>query len=136
MGDLWKMVVAFLCGGGGLAIINIIQERWKWKHDRKATVEDREAAKDEKLDKIEDKLTKVQEKLDALEKKDQGNSEAMSYVLLDRIIYIGQSYIRKGEVSFDDRRRLRDMHSVYHNLGGNGDADFIMHAVDELPLKP
>ena len=28
------------------------------------------------------------------------------------------------------------MHDVYHNkLKGNGDADFIMKAVDELPLK-
>ena len=63
-------------------------------------------------------------------------SEALKYILLDRIMYLGQCYIVAGEVSFDDRKRLRDMHTSYHEkLGGNGDADAVMKAVDALPLK-
>jgi len=60
----------------------------------------------------------------------------MICILLDRILYLGQSYIAKGEIDFDDRKRLHAMHDCYHNgLHGNGDADLIMEAVDELPLK-
>lgn len=39
-------------------------------------------------------------------------------------------------IDFDDRRRLNDMHSCYHNgLGGNGDLDTLMEEVNSLPLK-
>jgi len=151
--EVWKAVIAFLCGAGGLAIINIIQERWKWKHDRKAVVEDRKEAKEDKLDKIgndlSDFITKQEEynqkaidMFAEMEKKDSAQSEALKYVLLDRILYIGQTYIKHGEVTFDDRKRLREMYNVYHKkpseygLGGNGDAQHIMDAVDVLPLKP
>ena len=57
-------------------------------------------------------------------------------ILLDRIRHLGQSYIAAGEIDFDDRRIFHMMHSVYHDgLGGNGDADLVVEAVDELPLK-
>ena len=63
-------------------------------------------------------------------------ANALKLILLDRILYLGQSYLNKGEVSIYDRQRLHAMHECYHNgLGGNGDADLIMRAVDELPLK-
>lgn len=145
--ELWKTVLTFLFGAGGLALINIFQERWKWTHDRKAAVEDREVEKEDKLDKISKQLTDytkkqdefnktTTERLDALEKQIQGQAEGMKYVLLDRILCIGKSYIKAGSATFDEKRRLREMHDVYHNsLKGNGDADQIMKAVDELPLK-
>ena len=57
--------------------------------------------------------------------------------MLDRIRHLGQSYIQKGEISFDDRRIFHMMHDAYHDgLGGNGDADLVVEAVDDLPLKP
>lgn len=145
--ELWKIVLTFLFGAGGLALINIVQERWKWKHERKATVEDREVEKEDKLDKISAQLSdyikkqdefnrQTSARLDGLDKQIQSQAEGMKYVLLDRILYIGQSYIKHGYATFDEKRRLREMHDVYHNaLKGNGDADQIMKAVDELPLK-
>ena len=99
----------------------------------------KEDRKEQKNDEIE-KLTKLVEglakqqmetsvQLDALR-------DAQKCVLLDRIIHLGQNYIRAGEIDFDDRRRLREMHHSYHHgLGGNGDADAIMLAIDALPLK-
>lgn len=60
----------------------------------------------------------------------------MRYLMFDRIRHIGQSYLKDGEVDFDDRRILNDMHSLYHNeLGGNGDLDVLMESVNSLPLK-
>jgi hypothetical protein len=60
---------------------------------------------------------------------------AMKLIMLDRILYLGRAYIRACKVDADDRRRLCEMHKVYHDLGGNGDADNIMAAVNELQLK-
>ena len=151
MSEFWKTVLvgitAFIFGAGGLAIINIIQKRWEMKFDRKAKKEDKAEEKSDKLDELSKQFaeyakkqdefnTQTNERFTEMGKNDAAQSEALKYVLLDRILYIGQSYIKKGEVSFDDRKRLREMHEVYHNqLGGNGDAKFIMDAVDELPLK-
>ena len=162
MSEFWKTVLvgitAFIFGAGGLAIINIIQKRWEMKFDRKAKKEDKaeEKADEEKRQELErgDRLTEIVNKLDdfidkqsefnklsaAQDKETQEQIEAltegMKFVLLDRVLYLGQSYIKIGEVSFDDRKRLGDMHTVYHTkLKGNGDADAIMDGVYELPLK-
>lgn len=130
------ILLALVSGGAGAALINAIHDRWKWKANRKALQEDKAADKDDKvaeLTKLVETLVKNQEmmsqQIDALQ-------DSQKCVLLDRIIDLGQSYIAAGEVDFDDRKRLRDMHNSYHKgLRGNGDADQIMKAVDELPLK-
>ena len=129
-------VLTFVCGAGGLALIEWARERWKFKAERKAKKEDKA---EEKVDKIEE-LTKTVNAV-RKEQEEQGQQldalrDAMKCVLLDRIIFLGTSYIEAGEVDFDDRKRLRDMHTSYHKgLDGNGDADAIMKAVDALPLK-
>ena len=62
--------------------------------------------------------------------------KALRYLLLDKILFLGTKYIEVGTVDFDDRRRLNQMHEVYHDgLLGNGDADNIMLAVNKLPLS-
>ena len=60
----------------------------------------------------------------------------LKWVLYDRIRYLGTIYISAGQVDFDDRRILNEMHKSYHEgLGGNGDLDNLMRAVNALPLK-
>lgn len=60
----------------------------------------------------------------------------LKWVIYDRIRYLGQTYISHGNIDFDDRRILNEMHKCYHNgLGGNGDLDNLMLAVNALPLK-
>ena len=147
MNEVLRMVLMFLFGAGGLALINIIQERWKVRYQRKAEKEDRAEEREDKLDEISQQLAehirkqeafnkKTQIQFEEMEKTDAAQVEAMKYVLLDRILYIGQSYIKHGTASYDEKKRLRDMHTVYHErLGGNGDADLIMQAIDKLPLK-
>lgn len=147
MGEFWKTVFAFICGAGGLAIINMIQERWKWRQERKAKKEDRAEDKTDQLNEISKKLgdyvekqeefnRKAEKRFSEMEEKDRNQTAALKYVLLDRIRYIGQSYIKHGDVTFDERRILREMHDCYHNgLGGNGDADDVMRDVGALPLR-
>jgi hypothetical protein len=60
----------------------------------------------------------------------------LKWVLYDRIRFLGQHYIGAGQVDFDDRRILNEMHKSYHDgLGGNGDLDVLMREVNDLPLK-
>ena len=120
----WQILLAFFAGGGVcVAIIGGIRESLAFHRERKAQKEDRK-----ELD-LDNRLCKIESQLLA-----QG--EAMKYILYDRIRYLGQAYIFDGEVDFDDRRILNDMHSVYHNgLGGNGDLDILMSEVNRLPLK-
>ena len=147
MSEFWKTVLAFICGAGGLAIINIVQQRWQWRQDRKAVKEDRAEEKTDQLEEISEKLDKyvkeqtefnqqAEKRFKDMEEKDKNQTAALKYVLLDRIRYIGQSYIKHGEVTFDERRILREMHDCYHHgLGGNGDAEDVMNQVAGLPLK-
>lgn len=136
MADFWKMLAAFLLGSGGLALIDWARARWKYKADRKALKEDKA---EEKQDEVE-KLSKLVKDMANTQKEQTAQmaafQEALKCVLLDRVIYLGQNYIKAGAIDFDDRRRLREMHDSYHKgLGGNGDAEAIMKAVDALPLK-
>lgn len=117
------VVVAFVGGAAGAAIINGINERKMHKLKRQDAKEDNEALETEK-------------RLKAIEAKTDAQSEAVKFILYDRIRYLGQAYIAESEIDFDDRRILNDMHRSYHSgLGGNGDLDKLMEAVNDLPLK-
>lgn len=144
---VFALVLAVAGGAAGAAVINGINERWKFRASRKAAKEDRQEEKEDKTDEISkeledfkraeaDKNKRFEEQFESLSKQLAAVAKAERVVLLDRILYLGQSYIDKGEISYDDRKRFHDMHSCYHNdLGGNGDADLVVEGVDELPLK-
>lgn len=137
---LTTALTALLSGGIGAAIIAGVNERWKFKAQRKAEKEDREADKADRTDEIGEQVERFQQlesqRMENLEKQMAAQSEALKLILLDRILWLGQGYIDKGEISYDERRRFHAMHDCYHTgLGGNGDADLIVQGVDDLPLK-
>lgn len=150
--DFWEFLVALalaVAGGAtGAAVINGLNDRWKFKATRKAEKEDRDEKREDRTEEIGEEIKELKEtegewreevekRLTALRSQNTVENEALRVILLDRIRHLGQSYIQRGEISFDDRRIFHMMHDVYHNgLGGNGDADLIVEAVDELPLKP
>lgn len=114
-----EILLAIIGGGVGAGVIKIIDNALARWSERRAKKQDRAEEQKEKRD----------ERIDAL-------CEAMRYVLYDRIRYLGQEYIKNGEIDFDDRRILNDMHRSYHNgLGGNGDLDNLMREVNKLPLS-
>lgn len=130
------IVLAIAGGAAGAAVINGINERWKFRANRKATKEDRAEEKADKTDELEKTLATLQAEIAIMKKNDEAQSEALKLMLLDRILHLGKGYIDKGEISYDDRRRFHAMHNCYHSgLGGNGDADLIVEGVDQLPLK-
>lgn len=141
------VLTALLGGGIGAAIVSALNERWKLKFQRKVTKEDREAIKADRTDEIGKQVDilqksetrrneEIEKRLKNLEAQITAQSEALKLILLDRILWLGQGYIEKGEISYDDRRRFHAMHECYHTgLGGNGDADLIVAGVDDLILK-
>ncbi len=119
-----------LTGAASAAFIKLVDNVIQWKLARKAKKEDKEEEKQENICKAN------QLKIDKLEEAVQATITGQRYILLDRIRYLGLAYLQRGEVSFDERRLLHQMHDVYHNsLNGNGDLDELMSEVDELPLK-
>ena len=123
MNDWIKVLLGVLGGGGGVAIINAIANRADFKRRRKAEKEDKAA-----LD--------VEREIRALKATVSAIKDGMKFVLYDRIRFLGQAYIADGEIDFDDRRILNNMHQSYHNgLDGNGDLDNLMGEVNRLPLK-
>ena len=73
------------------------------------------------------------------DKKKESESEerkALRYIMLYIIQERAKELISDGKATMDDVRSLREWHEVYHKgLGGNGDADKLMKAVDQLPMK-
>lgn len=119
-----------LTGASAAAVIKLIDNLIQWHLKRKAAKEDKNEAKAEERQKDKEQW------IENTDKSIQNITNGMRVLLLDRIQYLGQVYIRDGEIDFDDRHRLNEMHGVYHNgLGGNGDLDVLMKEVNELPLK-
>ena len=125
--EIWPVLLQVLeilaSGAIGAAIINGINQRklLKMQHE---------------FDKEDKAQVDVEKELRDLREMSAAQSEALKFVLYDRIRYIGQAYITEGSVDFDDRRVLNNMHNSYHSgLGGNGDLDTLMAGVNSLPLK-
>lgn len=78
---------------------------------------------------------------DELAEKAAGKSDnitkALRYLMLYVIQERAQELIDRGSATFEERRSLHHWHDLYHKgLGGNGDADQLMHMVDALPVPP
>lgn len=108
------MIEIFLAILGGSALAALISQVGEYIRERKRHQEQDDS--------------RAMEELSAIE-------EALRYLLYDRIRFLGSKYLSSGEVDFDDRRILNNMHEVYHSkLHGNGDLDILMGEVNKLPL--
>ena len=133
-----EILIGFISGGVLAALITAVvkalADRSAWKLKRKAKKEDKAEKQQEEKQKQADLRT--EERLKAIEDKTDIQSEALKFILSDRIRFLWQEYIAAKEIDFDDRRILNEMHKSYHNgLCGNGDLDTLMEEVNHLPLK-
>ena len=98
IGEILTAVLMAVAGGAaGAAVINGINERWKFKAGRKAAKEDREEEKADKTAELTKTITGLQEDIKRLRSSDAAQSEALKQILLDRVLYLGQGYIAKGD---------------------------------------
>lgn len=106
MDNATTIIVAILSGGIGSGVMSIILAflQRKW-------------AKADKKDK----------RIDAL-------VDAQKVLMIDRVKHLGKSYIEAGEISFDDKDNMVEMHKAYKALGGNGHLDSIMHEIEKLKV--
>ena len=72
---------------------------------------------------------------DKKKEKESAERKALRYLMLYIIQDTARELISDGKASMDEKRQLHQWHEVYHTgLGGNGDADKLMEAVDRLPF--
>lgn len=69
-------------------------------------------------------------------KKKLSNSEKITLgVAHDRIMYLGNLYIKRGYISPDEYENLHDfLYVPYRAMGGNGAVKRIMDEVEKLPI--
>lgn len=117
------LLIALVSSGAFATAVAGIFEIFRFRRERKAKKED-------------DAELSIETRLGTIETQTAAQSEALKYIMYDRIRFLGQEYIAEGEIDFDDRRILNAMHSVYHSgLNGNGDLDNLMRDVNALKLK-
>lgn len=128
------IVVAVISSGATAAIVKMIDNWLSWKRERKAKYEDDNLARKEQT--VNDRLNTIEQITEDNRKTLESLTEGMKHIIYDRIRHIGQAHINVGEIDFDDRRILNNMHHCYHDgLGGNGDLDKLVQEVNHLPLK-
>ena len=75
------------------------------------------------------------------QKKDRDDSRldalvtAQQVLMVDRVRYLGRTYISKGFILLPDKENLIAMYSAYKALGGNGHLETVMDEVNRLEVK-
>lgn len=55
----------------------------------------------------------------------------------DRIMFLGMTYIKRDYITQDEYENLHQyLWEPYHELGGNGSAERVMRAVDNIKIVP
>ena len=97
IGEILTAVLMAVAGGAaGAAVINGINERWKFKAGRKAAKEGREEEKADKTAELTKTIAGLQEDIKRLRSSDAAQSEALKQILLDRVLYLGAGIHRQG----------------------------------------
>ena len=127
-------VVGIILGSSALTVLlNNLHDRWKIKQERKNSKEDKQEAKEDIVDDLQIATDSQEKKIEALEILSSNMAEALKYLLLDKILFLGSKYIRRNSITMEERKIIKAMYSVYHDgLEGNGDADFIMKGVEAI----
>ena len=127
-------IVGIILGSSALTVLlNNLHDRWKLKQERKNIKEDKQEEKENIVGDLQSATNSQEERLEELETLSKYMAEAIKYLLLDKILFLGSKYIRRNSITMEERKILKAMYDVYHNgLKGNGDADFIMKGVDAI----
>lgn len=124
------VLVCVLTGGVAAAGIKLIESLIVWRLNRKAKKEDDNTQKETEKQKRED--AEYEELVSTVENLKTANR----LLMYDRIKHLCRSYLRDGEIDFNDLEDLIEMHDCYHTgLGGNGKLNELMGLVKDLPIK-
>lgn len=59
----------------------------------------------------------------------------LKVLTVDRVRYLGRSYINAYSISLEDKENLQDMYRAYKSLGGNGHLETVMAEIERLPVQ-
>lgn len=59
---------------------------------------------------------------------------AQKVLMVDRVRYLGQSYILAGQITLEAKETLQEMYAAYKALGGNGHLETVMREVEKLKV--
>lgn len=74
-------------------------------------------------------------------KEDQRNEKqdaivnGVKVLTVDRVRYLGKSYIERGYITLWEKENLKEMHKAYKELGGNGHLDTVMKEIEKLDIR-
>ena len=87
------------------------------------------------INRHDSKKEKKNEDYAALESKIEDVSNICLGLAYDRIIHVGESYLKRGSITIDEREDFRKyLWGPYHEAGGNGSGDAMMASIDALPI--
>ena len=70
------------------------------------------------------------------DKKKDGEANMLRGLGHDRICYLGECFIKRGNISKGEYENLKVyLYEPYKKLGGNGTAEKVMKEVEKLPLR-
>lgn len=61
--------------------------------------------------------------------------EAQQVMMIDRVRWLGRTYIKQGCIRLEDKESLISMYNAYKALGGNGHLSTIMDEASRLEVK-
>ena len=73
------------------------------------------------------KADKADSRIDAL-------VSAQKVLMIDRVHYLAERYIEKGEISLSQKETIQEMYHAYKALGGNGHLDLAMEEIAHLEV--
>ena len=121
--EFWmKLILAILGSSGFMSILGLIIQRY-WAKKDKAEAQDNAV-----LEEIRGNVSEIGNKLDLVVANQQ-------IITIDRVKYLGRTFIRAGEISLEDKQNLKLMYDSHKDLGGNGDLDTVMEEIAHLPVK-
>lgn len=112
---------------------SFLSSRFQHKDKKKDTTDDLK----EKDEEMERRLNTLDSAIAELKGQLDLQSQMLRGIGHDRIIYLGEVYLRQKYITSEEYENLHDyLYVPYHNLGGNGTAEKIMEEVMKLPTKP
>lgn len=89
----------------------------------------------EEVEPIYEELGRLSARVENCESREHRDVEAILQSYKFRLVYLCKTYLRQGYITQDQFDQLSEFYKVYHNLGGNGQAQEYYERASTLPIK-
>ena len=89
----------------------------------------------EEVEPIYEELGRLSARVESCESREHRDVEAILQSYKFRLVYLCKTYLRQEYITQDQFDQLSEFYKVYHNLGGNGQAQEYYERASALPIK-